>query len=81
MVGVCIGISPSRDSSNNGIVVRQTREPQVGGILEVCCWRRAGSSSSSGNVGGGYIMGEVVLGNNLQRLFKDLPKLDRLVVC
>lgn len=81
VVGMGISIGPSGDGSDNGIVVRQSREPQVGRILEMCCWRWAGSTSSTSNIGGGYIMGEIVLGNNLERLFKDLPKLDCLVVC
>lgn len=81
MVGVGIGIGPSGNGGDNGIVMRQARELQVGSILELGCRRRAGSSSSTGGVGGGYIMGEVVLSNNLERLLEDLPEFDCLVVC
>ena len=81
MVGVRIGIGPLWNGGDNGIVVRQARELQVGSVLEVGWWRGAGSTSSAGDVGRCDIVGEVVFSNNLERLFRDLPELDCLVIC
>lgn len=66
VVGVGVGIRPPRHSGNHGIVVRQPRELQVAGIAELYVWHRARRPSSAGYVRGSQVVGEIVLGHDLE---------------
>lgn len=77
-MGICV--SPSGNRSNNRIMVRQPRKSQCGGVIENRGWLLEMVSDTS-NRSSGTIVREVVFSYNLERLLKDLPKLDRLVIC
>lgn len=80
VVGVGVGVGATRDSRNDSIVVRQARELEIGGVLELGGWWRTRGTAASSNVGGCDILGKVVLGDHLKGLFEDLPQLDCLIV-
>ena len=79
VICVGIGIGSARDSSNNGIVVRKTGKLQIAGSSE-CHSSRPWRSSPSDN-GRGRVVRQIVLCYYFQRLLKNLPQLDSLVVC
>ena len=53
MISMCIGISPSRNGSNDSIMMGESRQLQLRGVLE---FRRSGCASSSYWTGWGQLM-------------------------
>lgn len=73
VVGVGIGIRPARHSGDHRVVVGQPGQLQVTGVAEMCGGRSARGSTSAGNVCRSQVVGEVVLGHDLERLLEHLP--------
>lgn len=79
VIGVRVGISLPRYSGHYCVVVGQTRQLEVGGILDNTR-QRPRPAAAAGDVPGGGLVGQVVLGHHLKGLLENLPQLDRLVV-
>lgn len=81
VIRVGIGICASRDSSNYRIMVCEARELQVGCVPEAlsCCERSRGTAAATG-IAWGKVLRQVVLRNNFQGLFENLPEFDGLVI-
>ena len=80
VVGVGVGVCSAWHGGNNRIVMCEARKLEVGSIPEPVGRKRPGSAASSRQTTRRDIVREVVLGDNLERLLKDFPQLDRLVV-
>ena len=78
MVGMCIGVGSPRHGGNDSIVVCHAWEFKIclASEREMIRSRSATSPSASRS----QVMREIVFGNNLQRLFKDFPKLYCFVI-
>lgn len=78
-VGICIG--SSGDGGDNSIVVCEARQFEVGRISELLGRGESSKATASAHrTARRYIVGKIVLCHHLQRLFKNLPQLDRLVI-
>lgn len=76
-----IGIDPPRHGGHDGVVVGHARKLQRRGIFErTGRWTRR-ATTSAGYASRREVLGEVILRHDLERLVKDLPQLDGLVVC
>jgi hypothetical protein len=81
VVGKCVGVCLPRYCSNDSIVMCESRKLQVGGVAEVRIWVPDRTTSTSNPTSGRQLVREIVFCHHLQRLFKNLPELDRLVIC
>lgn len=73
VVGVRIGVCSARHGRHNSIVVRQAWQLQIVCAVEVDVVLCADRTATTSSCAWGQIVREVVLGNDLQRLLKDLP--------
>lgn len=78
VIGVRIGVRLPRDGGHDGIMMRHAREFQQGRVLERLTGRSG--SPSAADAGGRQLAGEVVLGDDLQRLVEHLPQLYRFII-
>jgi hypothetical protein len=81
MVGVGVGISPPRYSRNYGVMMGESGQLQITGVAELRAGNRARCAASAAYICRSQVMREIVLGHNLERLLKDLPEFDGLIVC
>lgn len=81
VIGVCVGICSPWYRCNDSIMMCQSRKLQVGHTAEVVV-RISDRTSSirAASTRWCELRGEVVLGDDLERLFEHFPQLDRLVV-
>lgn len=75
-----IGIGPSRNGGHDGVMVGETGELEVAGILELRMRYGPRRASTAGKVCRRQVMRQIVLRHHLQRLLKNLPELDCLII-
>lgn len=78
---MCVGIGSTGDGSDDRVMMRQSRQPEIGCIAKVL-GRGKGSrgSAAASDAGGRGIVSEVILRHHLERLLEHLPELDSLVI-
>jgi len=79
VVGVGIGVRLAWNCGDNGIVMCKTGHLQICCTTEVAVWPDGGATTIR-CAAWSQILCQIVFGDHLQRLLKDLPQLDRLVV-
>ncbi|KAK1239566.1 LOW QUALITY PROTEIN: hypothetical protein MKX07_001020 [Trichoderma sp. CBMAI-0711] len=81
VVRVGVGVGPSRDGGNDGVMMCETGQLEIGRVPEVLR-RGQGSKAAAAayRAAGRYVVRKIVLGHHFKRLFENLPQLDRLVV-
>lgn len=73
VVRVGVGVCSTGYGSNDGVVVGEARQLEVGGVFELRSREWSSSTSTARQVAGSGIVGQIVLCHNLERLLEDLP--------
>lgn len=80
VVGVGIGVGATRNGGDDSVVVCEAGQFEVTGILERGLRRGSRGAAAACNVTWCKVLRQVVFGDDLERLLKNLPQFDRLVV-
>jgi hypothetical protein len=73
VIGVRVGVCSAWHGGNDRVVVCESRQFQVGSVLELMSRQRFRSATTASNTPRCDIVGEIVLRYDLERLLEDFP--------